>query len=553
MPTITYDKQDLLSLIGRNLTDRQLEEAINLIKPEVEQMTKDEITVELTPDRPDLFGIEGLARAIRSYLEIETGVIKYTVAEPKVDVKVGWVPVRPYVGCAVVRSVTLTDALVKSLMNIQEVLHDTIGIKRKKVAIGVHDLDRIEPSISYIGMSNKTKMIPLGESTEMTLEEVLDKTQKGKGYGDIIKDARQWPVFIDKKGVFSFPPIINSDRTKVVPKTKNLFIEMTGTDKQALMQTLNILITNLGERKCRLEAVRVSYMEKQPLRLSFKHKITPNLDESTIEVDAEAVNGRLGLQLSNKEMVELLERMGFFAVASKNKRLRVIVPAYRADVLHAVDIVEDVAIAYGYNNLIPELPNVATVGRTHPVEKTCQKVRQVMVGLGFLELMRPTLTNLKDQFYMMNVEKEDAVEIENPVSQEYTSLRVWLIPSLIKVLSANKHMEYPQNIFEIGDVVLPDANEETMSRTVRRVAGVVCHSKASFSEIRSVVETLLKNMAVDYTLEESACRCFIPGRAADIIVNGKEVGQFGEIHPAVLDNFGIGMPVASFEITVEEL
>jgi phenylalanyl-tRNA synthetase beta chain len=233
MPTITYDKKDLQQLIGERMSDEQLEDVTNLIKPTVEKITQVEITIELTADRPDLFGIEGLARAIRQYLELE-GMAKYKVAPVKLTVKVTPVPVRPYVASAVVRNVKINDETIKSLMNIQEVLHETIGRKRKKVAIGLHDLDKIQPPISYKGVSRDTKMTPLQSSKEMILDDVLTKVPKGKAYAHLISSARLWPVLEDREGIFSFPPVINSDRTKITPKTKNIFVDVTGTNRETV-------------------------------------------------------------------------------------------------------------------------------------------------------------------------------------------------------------------------------------------------------------------------------------------------------------------------------
>lgn len=543
MPTITYDKKDLLNLIGKKLSDNELEEVINSIKPEVERISESEIVIEHYADRPDLFGIEGLARAIRFYLGMEKRK-KYKVGKSQFKVRVKEVPVRPYIACAVVKNVRLNDELIKSLMNIQEVLHETMGRGRKKVAIGVHDLKKIKFPVTYTAAEHDEKIIPLESKKLMKLSEVLEKNPKGVEYGSIIKNSRKWPVYRDKKGIFSFPPIINSDRTKVTEKTKNLFIELTATEKQALLQTLNIIVTNLAERNCKIQSVTVKYKEGK--------EVTPNLEEQKVEIDRNLVKNIIGLDLKEKDIVVLLNKMGYEARKSKGK-IEATVPSYRVDVLHPVDLVEDVAVAYGYNNLVPKIPNVSTAGRLMPLERFCSKVRNLMIGLGFTEIVRPALSNLKDQFERMNLEKRAAIEIENPVSEEYGCLRVWLLPSLMKVLSANKHREYPQNIFEIGDAVLPDIEEEVASKTIRKVAGIVCHSKASFSEIKSVTESLLRNLEVKYSLEESTCPCFIPGRGVKILVNRKVIGRFGEIRPEVLMNWQLEMPVAYFEINLEEI
>ncbi|MBI2084754.1 MAG: phenylalanine--tRNA ligase subunit beta [Candidatus Aenigmarchaeota archaeon] len=541
MPTITYDKRDLLNLIGKDLSDEQLEEVIHLIKPNVEAMKEDEITLELTPDRPDLYGIEGLARAIKQYLGLIIGLKKHKAENPKVQIKAGTVDIRPYIAAAVVRNVTMTDAFIKSLMNIQEVLAETIGRKRKKVAIGIHDFDKIIQPISYTDANPDAKIVPLDTDEEMNLSEVFDKIPKGKEYGHILEGAKKYPVYTDAKGVFSFPPIINSDRTRVTEETKTLFVELTGLDKESVLQTLNILVTNFAERGCVIEAVKIFHGERP--------EITPDLNPTFLDITLEEINKWIGLDLKKVDAVAILQRMGYDVTESKGT-LRVYIPSYRTDILHKIDLIEDVAIGYGFNNFTPELPNIATVGKSHPIEKTSAKYRHLLTGFGFQELIRPVLTNHRDLFEKMNVERENVIELENPVSEDYVCLRNWIVPSLMKVLSVNKHVDYPQNVFEVGDVVVPDDNEEIKAKTVRKVAFIMSHSKASYTDAKAVAETLMKQMSVDYKLEEASSTAFILGRQANILVENKVIGHFGELHPQVLENWGLEMPCAAFEISL---
>jgi phenylalanyl-tRNA synthetase beta chain len=543
MPTIAYDKTDLIRLIGKEMSDEELKEIIESIKPSVEKIRENEIVLEHPADRIDLFGIEGLARAIRQYTGIKPGLCKYKVKRSGLVIKVDSVPVRPFIGCAIVKGLKLDDPFIKSLMNIQEILHETIGRKRRKVAIGIHDFDKIKPPIRYAGVSREEKMIPLGCTEEMSLKEVLEKTEKGKEYGFLIQEGKLWPVFIDSLSIFSFPPIINSERTRVTEKTKNLFIDVTGTDKLAVLQVLNILVTNLAERGCKLESVRIRYKKKV--------EETPDLTEKVLEVSKNVVNKLLGLELEGKEIVKLLKRMGYDSIEYSDK-LEVIVPAYRVDVSQPVDIVEDIAIAYGYNNFELLEPKISTIGKADELEKFSTRVRNLMVGFGLLEVVRTVLTNQEEQFDKMEVERKNVVEVENPVSKEYTCLRVWLLPSLLKVLSANKHVEYPQKLFEVGDVVLP-AEGETMSKTVRKLCVAISHSAAGFAEIKSVAENFLTSLNVQYSLKMLDHPTFIKGRACEIYVKDKPVGFFGEIHPKVLENWKLEMPVAAFEADLESL
>jgi phenylalanyl-tRNA synthetase beta chain len=545
MPTLTYDKKELLNLIGRKLSDKELEETINLIKPSVEEITEDEITIEHTADRPDLFGIEGLARAIKSYLEIQPGLRKYSIKDSGLTIKVERVPVRPFIAAAVIKNVKLTDELIKSLMNIQEVLHDGIGRKRRKVAIGVHDLDKISPPITYTHVKKTEKIVPLEFSEEMSLEDVLKKVPKGKEYGHIISKAKLWPVYIDSKGIFSFPPIINSERTKVTKETKHLFIELTGIDKNAVRQVLNIIVTNLAERGADIEFVKLQYEKKS--------EITPDLTEDVVEVDVEYANKWIGLKLKPKEISHVLRKMGYDVIKVSNKKIEVIIPAYRVDILHSIDVIEDIAIGYGYNKLIPELPNVFTIGKSHPLEKLSENIRNLLVGLGFQEIIRPVLSNPRDQFKKMNLRRKKVVTLLNPVSEEYTCLRISLIPSLLKFLSANKHIDYPQRIFELGDTVKIDEKEETRTKTIRKVAAAISDSRVGFADIKGILDAFLKNLGLSYDLIPIKNRSFIDGRVAQISINNQALGVIGEIHPKVLENWNLEMPVVVFEIEIENL
>jgi len=544
MPTITYDKKDLLNLIGKKLTDKELEGVISEIKPDIENITENEITIQHTADRPDLFGIEGLARSIKSYLGVELGLKKYSMKESGLTIKVGKVSVRPYIASAVVKNVKLTDELIKSLMNIQEVLHDTIGKKRKKVAIGVHDLDKVAPPISYVQVKKDVRMVPLEFSEEMTLKEVLEKVPKGKDYGHIISKSKLWPVFTDAKGIFSFPPIINSDRTKITENTKNLFIEITGLDKEVVGETLSIIVTNLAERGTNIESVVLQYEKKS--------EVTPNLSENVIEIGKDYVNEWIGLDIGPKEIIKSLEKMGFNAVESDGK-IEVIIPAYRTDILHKVDILEDVAIGYGYNKLIPVLPKISTKGRFIGIEKLSGKIRDLIVGMGFQEVIRPVLSNPIDQLKKMNHRYKSIVTLSNPVSAEYTCLRVSLLPGLLKLLSSNKHVDYPQNIFEIGDVVVLDDKEETRTKNIRKISAVISDSRVGFADMRGVLDNLMKSLELNYELIPNSNPSFIVGRVADIRVEGKVLGIIGEVHPKVLENWKLEMPVVVFELEIENL
>jgi phenylalanyl-tRNA synthetase beta chain len=254
MVSIEIDKNDLLNLVGKKLPDEEIEETLFLIKCE-SKIDGNKIEIELTPDRTDMLSVEGIAREIKGFLALETGLKKYDITDSNYVLKKEKTEVRPSIACAIILDVKLTDELVKSLMQMQEKLHATIGRDRKKVAIGVHDFDKIKPPLRYTDVLDE-KFIPLNENKEMNIKEILEYNPKGKDYAHLLKD--KYPIIYDKEGVISFPPIINSERTKVTSETKNLFIDVTGEDEKAVLQVLNILVCNIAERGGKILAVKVS-------------------------------------------------------------------------------------------------------------------------------------------------------------------------------------------------------------------------------------------------------------------------------------------------------
>jgi phenylalanyl-tRNA synthetase beta chain len=534
MVVIEIDKNDLLNLIGKELTDEQIEETLFLLKVEP-TISNDKIVCEMNPDRPDMFSVEGIARGMKGFLGIEKGIKKYDVADSDVILKREKADVRPFIACAIIENVELTDYLIKSLMQIQEKLHDSIGRNRKKVAIGVHDFAKIRPPLVYRDVDEEA-FIPLGETRTMSVKEILSEHPKGKDFANLLKD--KYPMIYDKEGVISFPPIINSERTKLTENTKNLFIDVTGTDERAVNIALNILVCNIAERSGKISTVKVS------------GKKTPELEPKEISIDIESIDKILGLGLNEKQITEILERMRYVVMKLKGGRVDVIIPPYRYDILHEIDIIEDIAIGYGYNNIEPILPKIATIGEQSELEKLSRKVRELMVGLEFQEVLNFVLTNRENNSDKMNV-NSDAVEILNPISSEYSICRTWLLPSLMKVLAANKHREYPQKVFEISDCVILDEDAETKTKTIRKLSGVISYDNANLTEMKSIVEAVLKALNYKYEIRDYKHPSFIESRCGEILVNEKQIGFMGEIHPEVLGKWELEKPVIGFEIKVD--
>jgi phenylalanyl-tRNA synthetase beta chain len=548
MPVITFDVNDFCKLVGKDIPVKEIEEKLPMLGVGVENIENNEFSVEINPNRPDMLSVEGLARAFSSFMNIKTGLKTYKAEKSIYFVKVDSLtrPIRPYIVSAIVTGIEMTDEFIKSLMQIQEKLHVTHCRKRRKAAIGVHDLDKVKFPVLYTAKDPSYKFIPLGEQKEMTLDNILKHTPKGKDYGWVLKGMDKYPILIDSDNkVMAMPPIINSIHTMVEEKTKNLFIDITGTDEKTINEVLNVVVTSLAERGGRIQVVKVRYPDREIE--------TPKLEMKMMNLEPTYVNKLLGLKLTNYEMIEYLQNMGFDAV-EVGKTLQVVIPCYRTDIMHAIDLVEDIAIAYGYDRFKPEIPNISTIGEENSLEAFSNRLKSFLIGYGLQEVITFMLTNKENLYKKMLMEEKDVIETANPKTEEYSIVRNWLLPSLMEVLWRNRHREYPQNIFEVGDVIELSPSSETGSKTMRRLGIVLCHSKANFSEIKSMVKSILSNLGIkDYKIEESTLPCFIPGRAAKIVINEKNLGRFGEIHPEVISNWELEMPAVACEICVNSL
>lgn len=498
---------------------------------------EDYVDVEFFPDRPDLYSSEGVARALQGFLGIKAGLRKYEVMPGSVVMEVdeSVKAVRPIIGCAIVRGLQFSDASIESLMDLQEDLHWGLGRNRRKVAIGVHDISRVTPPFRYIGADPSYEFVPLDFSESMSMREILKKHPKGRDYGHILDGCDRYPLIVDSNdNVLSFPPIINGELTRVEEDSHDLFIDVTGTDP-VVYKALNIVVTSLAERGGNAEGVLVKRSEGD--------FVSPNLDPSKWIVSADEANGLIGFDLSSEELAGCLEMMRFGA-NSVGKNVEVLVPAYRADIMHSWDIFEDAAKAYGYDKLNAELPATVTVGKPHAAEVMKAEVREVMTGLGYLETMPFTLTNEAVHFQRMKHEIEGATRVLHPISELHTIIRTSILPSLLDILSLNQHHTTPQKIFAVGEVV-------ENKRTRINLAAASIHSGASFSEIRSIADAVLRELMLDAKVSASGDAAFIPGRGADLTIDGRRVGCFGELHPEVIRSFGLEQPVVAIEIRLE--
>lgn len=544
MPTVKFSKQIILELLGRKISDQELQNRINYMGANVEGIEGDELSVEIFPNRPDMLSEQGLARALKTFLGIKPGFKEYTVKKSAVKVIVdkSVKNIRPYTACAVVKGLKLTDEKIKTIIQTQEKLHITYGRNRKKAAIGIYPLEHIKPPIYYKALyPEEIKFKPLDMNKDLLGSQILAIHPTGREYGHLLEGLEKFPVFLDSKSnIMSMPPIINSNNVgKVTSTTKDVFIECSGFDLDYLHTCLNIIVTSLADMGGEIYSVDMHYPDKK--------KIMPNLSGREMKIDKGYVNKILGLNLKDEDMKLLLEKMG---IGYKNKNA--VIPGYRADVLHPIDLVEDIAVAYGYENFKSEIPKAATVASERSLDIFNNKIRETLIGAGLIEVKNYQLTSKDFQCKFMNFDTE-LVELENSVTQDYNVLRYWMIPSLLQVLKENKHYEYPQNIFEIGVVFRIDDTYDTKVQETERLAIVFAGNDANFTKVKQMLDILMESLNIKYSVLETEHKSFIKGRVGRVAVNSEKIAYIGEIHPQVLSNWGIDMPVSAIEINITDL
>lgn len=528
--------EDLIDLLGKRISMDDAVDRITFMGSGPEGVQGGVMTFDIFPNRPDLYSVEGIARGLRGYLGLEVGLPKYTVEASGVEFRVDPTTqrVRPFAVGGIVRKVELDDRLLRSLVDLQEKLHLTTGRRRRKVAIGIHDLDRVKPPFTFKAVDpHEVRFVPLGQAREMDLAEILEKHEKGVEYAPILQGKDVYPIIVDREGtVLSFPPVINGIATQLTPDTRNLFLDVTGTEYEAVSGTLNILATALAERGGTMQTVKTVYADRTV--------DTPDLTPQPYSLNVSRARELLGIDVNPEKAVELLRRMRYDARVSGD-RVEVLAPAYRMDVLHEVDVAEDLAIAWGYDRYPRELPHRQTIGT--PLEKDvfADGLRQLLIGYGYQETMSLTMVSEKDP--LMTPAR---VVIRNPISEDLTSLRSSLLPGLLNLLKLNKHRELPQRIFEVADVIID-------ARNVRRVAAAAIHHKASFTEAKSLVLSLLRDVGRSGDIDAVEDDNFIRGRAAALVVDGRDIGHFGEIHPRILEVYALVQPTMAFELDVEPL
>ncbi|MGQ9708486.1 MAG: phenylalanine--tRNA ligase subunit beta [bacterium] len=552
MPVVSIPVSLLSRLVKSPLTSEELIKVLTDLGCDVEGWDAKTLTlkINLLPARPDMFDVCGLARSIKGYLGIETGIPKYNFTDSGMHLKVkdGLKDVRPYICAAVVRNLCLDDELLKILMDLQENLHWGLGRDRRRASIGIYDLSKVEPDFFYQPVApTDISFVPLGGDRPLTPKEILIWHPKGQVYQHLLKDFRVYPLLTDRNGdVLSLPPIINSENTKITTATRDLLIDVTGPDEWTIKKMLAVLVASCSELGAQVQTVKIEFPDG-------KSWTTPDMQPEEMDIDPDETAAVIGTAITGEEMAQLLRRMRYDAIVSPlNSTVRVFAPAYRTDIMHPWDVIEDVAIAYGYHRLQPKPLPTATTSQPLPIEEISQLCRKTMTGLGFIEIMSLNLTSPEAQFDRLGIARDQqTVYLKNPVSVEQRILRRQLLAAILETFSLNSTQPLPQNIFEIGDVFLLDPDAETGAVQERRLAIGMADSKIGFAEIKSVICALAREMDWQLRFIPSEQMPFLTGRCASIQTRaGSFCGICGEVHPQILERYRLSVPVVLAEINL---
>lgn len=545
MVSIVVRRAALERLLGK-LSDEEIARLFPRAKANVELIGPEEVALEATGDRPDLLSAAGVARAVKGIKGEEKGLppmkVEESGAEFIVDQSVA--QVRPFAAAAYVDLARpMDEGDLVECMQLQEKLHLTHGRRRRKVAIGVHDATKIAPPFTYKAVEPESvSFVPLAKTEKMNLREILEKHEKGVDYAFTLAGAKKYPVILDSKNnVVSFPPIINGTLTTLTPGASKLFLEVTGSDFDAVNTALNILCQEYADQGGKVRSVRV--------RSSEGVFTSPVVEPEQMVVGVADVSKSLGVELTARQLCEALEKCRLGAHA-EGDFVRVSIPRYRADFLHPIDVVEEAALGLGYDSFEPLSPHSHTKGERSGRTKLVQRAAESLSGLGFMEHSGYILTS--QEKLARARQQGNALELKNPVSTEYAVMRPSLLPGLLDVLAKNKHADYPQRLFEVGEVAVRDDSRETKVRSELRAAVVSAHSEASLTEAASALRELLKAIGGwdQYKLADSGDGLFMPGRRALVKMDGTDAGRLGEVHPEALEELGLSMPVAAFEIVL---
>jgi len=541
MPVIALYYSRLQKLVGK-VSKKQISESLPFLGLDIESEDEKTVRVEYSPNRPDYSTDFGIALGLQGLLGIKTGAIKLKIKKSnqyKINATPSVSKIRPYVTGIIAKNGKINGDVLEQLIQMQEDLHMGIGRKRKKSSIGIHDLNKISFPLLYTTTTRNHNFVPLNSEKELSVSEIIRDTQTGKDYGNLLGQSTQVPIIVDSnKKTVSFPPIINAAITTVTTKTKHLFVEVTGINKDDAEDMLSVVATILQSAGFALERIQISGAKNS----------SPKLQEKKMVVNSSLINQTLGLNLTTSKIISSLKKSRLDAV-SRGKNIVCTIPAYRFDIFGPMDLVEEVALGYGIQNFEPTVSPSQTIGQTNPVSLQLKSLDQVMIGLGFLEALNSSLSSKRVLYDMTNRDSKKIISVLDSKSQEHTILRDSIFPGLIENLSRNIHASYPQKIFETGSIFNLDnpVSEKT------NLAVVSAHKDANFTEIKSVLETALKiGFGIQIETKTAINPSFKNGHCANVIFNKNIIGIIGEIDSQIIDDYKIRVPVVGFEISLSD-
>ena len=546
MPTISVSQDLLREFVentGRKHDVEDLAFRLPLMGTDIDKCDDESLEIEIFPDRPDLLSPETLFHGMMPFLHdsppkprlnVQSGTISMTVSPELKNI-------RPIILGAVIRGVSVDDEVIKRLMDHQEKLHFALGRGRKRASIGVHDLKKISPPFRVEAVARDYKFIPLAKNEEMTISEILEKHPKGIEYADLLDGMEKVPVILDSNdAVLSFPPIINGDHTTVTTSTRDIFVDVTGLDIRACESALMLICLQLSVLGGKIESVRVKTCEGQEWTLNGSpkdHVVPRNMVESI-----------LGNSFSDDEIIKAIRRMGGIYNGEDKNGLSISMPRWRFDILHPIDLVEEIAIGHGYDDLAYDVPKAPLTGIPRKDGHLRRRIRDGLQGLGLMQIQSLTLSNDDDQFNLVRWKPEGKItRMTNPITTEHTILRQNILPGLLRLLAANRHHDLPQGVYELGTVVIDHKNRE-------RFSFLVAENSGGFASLRGRIQALMRDLGCkDWTLEAMKDGPWLEGRGAKIIVEGKVIGQCGEIDPRVSESFELNVPMSGAQIDIQEL
>ena len=563
MPKIELQEKSFFDMLGEKPGQEEFAELLSAAKAEIDEWNPREnsLKIELNDtNRPDLWSGPGLVRQLRAFrgrsmreygfLSAEGDLREAGEREIRVDKALK--DIRPYIAAFIARGVPVTEPILVDMINAQEKLCWNYGRKRSTIAMGVYRGDLMRFPVHYRAADpEKTRFIPLDYSWEMSLREILKSHPKGVEFGWIVESFDRFPYLEDDGGqTLSFPPIINSAHLGAVEVgDSHHFVELTGPDLDSLLVACSIVACDFADLGYEILPVRIVYPYDTP---HGREVVTPYYFQKPVTVDVSEASRLLGEEISAEEAESCVRRMGN-PVSRRGNTLTVTPPPYRNDFLHAVDVIEEVMIGRGMSSFEPVWPEEFTVGRLSDTEHFSREVRQTLVGQGYQEMIYNYLGSRRDFVERMNVEGRDIIEIANPMSESFEVLRNSQLPNLLYSESISSNAVYPHKIFEVGKVAYLDEQQNYGSRTVTTLSFLFCDREASFNHVSSHLAAVFFYLSREYSLEALEDPRFVPGRAGAVVYRGRRIGVIGEMHPAVLENWGIQQPAAAGEIDLDAI